>query len=115
MTDLEIARKIHGIALATPRTTLQKQVIAIMPNEGKVISLDKERATQYFARKHEAIIVEMPELAKDGGQLQVAQVAIAVGRRLERFERALKSNASRTAETRQKVAQNAIQTRWSAK
>lgn len=115
MTDLEIARKVHGIALATPRTTLQKQVIAIMPKEGKVIPLDKERATQYFARKHEAIIVEMPELAKDGGYLQVAQVAIAVGRRLERFERGAKANASRTTESRRKVAQNAIQTRWSAK
>lgn len=115
MTDLEIARKIHGIALATPRTTLQKQVIAIMPKEGKVISLDKEQATQYFARKHEAIFVEMPKLAKDGGQLLVAQVAIAVGRRLERFERGRKANATRTPNSRQKIAQNAIQSRWSAK
>lgn len=115
MTDLEIARKVHGIALATPRTTLQKQVIAIMPKEGKVIPLDKAQATQYFIRKREAIIVETPELAKDGGQLQVAQVAIAVGRRLERFERGKKANAGRSAESRQKIAQNAIQARWSAK
>jgi hypothetical protein len=57
----------------------------------------------------------MPELAKDGGQLQVAQVAIAVGRRLERFERGRKANATRTPNSRQKIAQKAIQSRWSAK
>lgn len=110
MTDLEIAEFVANIVR---RTNLDRYLIEIF-KEGGIGLIETERATQYRSKQDNSIFVEIPRLSRHEG-IATAQLALAVGRRLERFERASKSNASRTAETRQKVAQNAIQSRWSAK
>lgn len=113
--DTEIARQIKGWVLATPQTVLMKSVIAIMPKQKQLTVIGKEKATQYFVRKNEAIIVDMPELVQGDPTWNITQIALAVGRRLERFERGAKANATRTPNSRKKIAQNAIQSRWNAK
>lgn len=109
-----IVKYINAIGLSTPRTILEASVLAIVPKEEKVLLMKKEEATQYFIKKNDAIIVDVPKLSKDKSYA-VVQLALAVGGRVERFERARKANAGRDAISRQKIAQNAIQSRWSAK
>lgn len=109
-----IAKYINAIGFSTPRTVLAESVLAIIPKEERVAVMRKQEATQYFVKKNEAIIVDVPELSKDKS-IAVTQLAVAVGRRLERFERGQKANVGRDAISRQKIAQNAIQARWGAK
>lgn len=108
-----IAKYINAIGFSTPRTVLEGSVLAILPKEERVALMKKEEATQYFIKKNGAIIVDVPELSKDKS-IAITQLAVAVGRRLERFERGLKANAGRDADSRRKIAQNAIQSRWKA-
>ncbi len=110
MTDQEIAEFVANIAR---RTNLDNYSIEIFKGGG-IGLIETERATQYRLRQDNATIVEIPKLSRHEG-IATAQLALAIGRRLERFERGAKANAGRTTETRQKVAQNAIQARWSAK
>ena len=112
MTDLEIAEFIVPITKVVGGD-LDKFVIEVF-KDGQMGLLEKERATQYRLRQDNAIIVEMPRLSRNPNTA-IAQIALAVGRRLERFERGAKANATRTPNSRKKIAQNAIQSRWSAK
>lgn len=114
MTDEELASQIKGIAKSFLAENLKGRVLAIVPSQSLVVPIDKSEATQYLTKKIGAIFVDIPELSTDTDE-RIADLALAVGRRLERFERGAKANARRTTETRRKVAQNAIQTRWSAK
>lgn len=110
MTDLEIAEFVANIAR---RTNLDGYAIEIF-KEGGIGLIEKERANQYRSKQDNAIFVEIPRLSRHEG-IATAQLALAIGRRLERFERGRKANAGRDAISRQKIAQNAIQARWSAK
>lgn len=114
MADEELASQIKGIAKSFLAENLKGRVLAIVPSQSLVVPIDKSEATQYLTKKIGAIFVDIPELSTDTDE-RIADLALAIGRRLERFERGSKANAGRTAETRRKVAQNAIQTRWSAK
>lgn len=109
MTDLEIAEFVMNIAR---RTNLDGYAIEIF-KEGGIGLIEKERATQYRSKQDNAIFVEIPRLSRHEG-IATAQIALSVGRRLERFERGAKANATRTPNSRKKIAQNAIQARWSA-
>ena len=64
-------------------------------------------------KKHGEVAIEIGELPADNADA-IALLALRVGKRIERFERGLKANAGRTSSQRQKIAQNAIQTRWNA-
>lgn len=66
----------------------------------------------YRQKKDGKILIPIPHATNE---LQGIQIALAVGKRIERFERGLKINSNRTPISRKKIAQNAIQTRWSAK
>ena len=88
--------------------------IAVNTDNGNIDMIPKQRATQYFIKKNHAVIVDIPKLDAFKN-VATAELAIAVGRRLERFERGAKANAGRTIDSRRKIAQNAIQSRWSAK
>lgn len=110
MTDLEIAEFVMNIAR---RTNLDGYAIEIF-KEGGIGLIEKERATQYRSKQDKSIFVEIPRLSRHEG-IATAQLALAVGRRIERFERGAKANSIRTPDSRKKIAQNAIQTRWSAK
>lgn len=110
MTDTEIAEFAMNIAR---RTNLDNYSIEMF-KDGGIGLIEKERATQYRSRQDNSIFVEIPRLSRHEG-VATAQIALAIGRRLERFERGRKANAGRDAISRQKIAQNAIQARWSAK
>lgn len=110
MKDTEIAEFVASIAR---RTSLDGYAIEIF-KEGGIGLIEKERATQYRSKQDSSIFVEIPRLSRNEG-IATAQLALAVGRRLERFERGAKANAGRTTDSRRKIAQNAIQSRWSAK
>ena len=110
MTDLEIAEFVANIVR---RTNLDRYLIEIF-KEGGIGLIETERATQYRSKQDNSIFVEIPRLSRHEG-IATAQLALAIGRRLERFERGRKANATRTPNSRQKIAQNAIQSRWSAK
>lgn len=110
MTDREIAEFVANIVM---RTSLDGYTIEMF-KEGGIGLIEKERATQYRSKQDNAIFVEIPRLSRHEG-IATAQIALAIGRRLERFERGKKANATRTPNSRQKIAQNAIQSRWSAK
>lgn len=112
MTDLEIAEFIVPITKVVG-ADLDKYVIEIFKS-GQIGLLEKERATQYRSKQDNSIFVEIPRLSRHEG-IATAQIALAVGRRIERFERGSKANATRTPNSRKKIAQNAIQARWSAK
>ena len=109
MTDLEIAEFVMNIAR---RTNLDGYSIEIF-KEGGIGLIEKERANQYRSKQDNAIFVEIPRLSRHEG-IATAQLALAIGRRIERFERGAKANATRTPNSRKKIAQNAIQKRWSA-
>lgn len=80
------------------------------------IKFEPKNATpRYLLKKQGKIAIEIPKLHDNIKELATADIALAVGRRLERFERGRKANAGRDATSRQKIAQNAIQSRWSAK
>ena len=113
MTEYELAVSLAMMLDHANGIELFKNSAMVITADGKLSLVAKEQATQYYLRQNKAILVELPELS-DNKRTALAQIAIAVGRRLERFERGRKSNASRTAESRQKIAQNAIQSRWSA-
>ena len=110
MTDREIAEFVANIAR---RTNLDNYSIEIFKGGG-IGLIETERANQYRLRQDNAIAIEIPRLSRHEG-IATAQLALAIGRRLERFERGAKANAGRTTESRQKIAQNAIKARWSAK
>lgn len=110
MTDQEIAEFVASIAHQASHHNCSIEIF----KEGGIELIETERATQYRSRQDNSIFVEIPKLSRYEG-IATAQIALAVGRRLERFERGAKANASRTTESRRKVAQNAIQARWSAK
>lgn len=112
MTDREIAQKLTTLFKQFGRPILAKSVI--LYREGQFELTDKSLVTGYYLKKANAVAIEIPELADDDS-IAVAQLALAVGRRLERFERGRKANATRTPNSRQKIAQNAVQSRWSAK
>lgn len=111
MTDEEIAKFIKNL-VKNHRSDCERCVIAV--NRDRLLHCVLATTPQRWFKDNGEIAIEIPALPKDNAQA-IAELAIVVGRRLERFERGLKSNASRTAETRQKIAQNAIQSRWSAK
>lgn len=114
MTDKDIASEIKGIVKSFLAENLKGRVLAIIPSQSLIMPIDKSEATQYLTKKIGAIFVDIPELSTDRDE-RIAELAIAVGRRLERFERGRKANATRTPNSRQKIAQNAIQSRWNAK
>lgn len=110
MTDREIAEFVANIAR---RTNLDNYSIEMF-KDGGIGLIEKERATQYRSKQDNSIFVEIPRLSRHEG-IATAQIALAVGRRLERFERGRKANATRTPNSRKEIAQNAIQARWNAK
>ena len=112
MTDYEIAEAIKHI-IESSKHDLEDGVLAIIQFQSAIAPIKKAQATQYLSKKTGAIFVEIPRLSRDDG-IATAQLALAVGRRLERFERGAKANATRTPNSRKKIAQNAIQARWSA-
>ena len=112
--DKELASQIKGIGKNITTEELKNDVLAIIPSQSVICPVNKAEATQYFVKKYGAIIVDIPELSADNDE-RIAQLALAVGRRLERFERASKANAGRDADSRKQIAQNAIKKRWSAK
>ena len=112
MTDLEIAEAIKRI-IESSKHDIEDGVLAIIQFQSSIVPIKKAQATQYLSKKTGAIFVEIPRLSRDDG-IATAQLALAVGRRLERFERGAKANATRTPNSRKKIAQNAIQARWSA-
>lgn len=112
MTDYAIAVTIAKMFKQYGRPILEKS--SILYRDGELEITDKTLVNSYYLKKANAIEIVIPELSPND-DVVIAQLALAVGRRLERFERGRKSNASRTAESRRKVAQNAIQARWSAK
>lgn len=109
MTDIEIAEFINQVVGGD----LDGFVIEVF-KDGRMGLLEKVRANQYRLKQDDAFVVEIPRLSRKK-DIAVAQLALAVGKRLERFERGRKANAGRDAISRQKIAQNAIQSRWSAK
>ncbi len=114
MTDYEIAVSIAMMLDYSNGIELFKDSATIITKDGKLSLVAKEQATQYHLKQNGAILVELPELS-DNKKTALAQIALAVGRRLERFERGRKANATRTPNSRKEIAQNAIQARWSAK
>lgn len=84
MTELEIAEFIVPITKVVGGD-LDKYVIEIFKS-GQIGLLEKERATQYRLKQDHAIIAEIPKLSHNPNTA-IAQIALAVGRRLERFER----------------------------
>jgi len=112
--DKELASQIKEIVKSVLAENLKSDVLAIIPSQSLIVPIDKSEATQYLKKKTGAIFVDIPELSADTDE-RIADIAIAVGRRLERFERGRKANAGRTIDSRRKIAQNAIQTRWNAK
>lgn len=111
MTDYEIAVTIAMMMHGGEDFT--DSVITIENHKALKI-IPKRQATQYYLKKNNAIVVELPDFSPNKKVIPI-QIALAVGRRLERFERVAKANATRTPISRKEIAQNAIQTRWSAK
>lgn len=112
MTDYDIAVAIAKMFKQYGRETLEK--CSILYKGGDFELAEKQLISSYYLKKANAIEIEIPELSPNN-DIAVAQLALAVGKRLERFERGRKANAGRDAISRQKIAQNAIQSRWSAK
>ena len=112
--DEKIAYSIKEMFNYSNGRELFETATVTINKDGVVHLVAPELVTQYYLRKNEELVVDIPKLNPDNA-VALAQIALAVGRRLERFERGRKANASRTTESRRKVAQNAIQTRWSAK
>lgn len=113
MNELEIAEFVADTIRHTVRENLLHYHIEIF-KDGRMELIEKSKATQYRLKQDRAIIAEIPKLSMNE-YVAVAQLALVVGRRIERFERASKANAGRDANSRKKIAQNAIQARWNAK
>ena len=111
MTDQEIIELIHTMVYHH-REDCEKCVMAVSRN-GLVHPVLATTPKRFFKENGE-IPIEIPKLSEDN-ERACMEFALHLGRRLERFERAVKANAGRTPETRQKIAQNAIQKRWSGK
>lgn len=109
MTDYGIAVSIAMMLKQYGRAMLEKS--SILYRDGNLEITDKTLVNSYYLKKANAIEIVIPELSPND-DVVIAQLALAVGRRLERFERGRKSNASRTADSRRKIAQNAVQSRW---
>ena len=92
-----------------------KNRIVVIEEDGEPTLADRKLITSYWLKKHKAIAIEIPYVLSDDDEIAIAQLALAVGRRLERFERGQKANAGRDATSRKQIAQNAIKKRWSAK
>lgn len=75
----------------------------------------KNTTPRHILKKKGEIAIEIPKLHDNIKELATADIAIAIGRRLERFERGRKANATRTPNSRKEIAQKAIQARWTAK
>ena len=114
MTEYEIAVSIAMMLDYDNGIELFRNSATIITKNGKLSLVAKEQATQYYLKQNGAILVELPELS-DNKKTALAQIALAIGRRLERFERGQKANAGRDADSRKQIAQNAIKKRWSAK
>lgn len=112
MTDLEIADAIKHI-IESSKHDIEGGVLAIIQSQSAIVPIKKAQATQYLSKKTGAIFADIPNLDADD-KLAIAQIALAVGRRLERFERGAKANAVRTPDSRKEIAQKAIQSRWNA-
>lgn len=111
MTDQETIKFIQNL-VKNHRSDCERCVIAIS-RDGLMHTVLANTPKRFFKENGETAI-EIPKLSKDNEQACL-ELALYLGRRLERFERAVKANAGRSAESRQKIAQNAIQSRWSAK
>lgn len=113
MTDESIADNIVLIMGDRNGKELFEETTVVLSEKGLSL-VAPSLVNQYYLKKNNAIVVEIPKLSNKKN-FAIAQIALAVGRRLERFERGRKANAGRTAESRQKIAQKAIQARWNAK
>lgn len=111
MTDQEIIQFIRNL-VTNHRSDCERCVIAV--NRDKLLHCVIASTPKRFFKENGETAIEIPKLPKDNEQACL-ELALYLGRRLERFERAVKANAGRSAESRQKIAQNAIQARWSAK
>lgn len=115
--DENIAKFINFIVKKFDKETIAEHCLIYAPNgEQQMLFVRKGQFTQTAIKKAKAITIEIPDISgiKDKAQAS-ALIALAVGRRLERYERGAKANAGRDVESRRKIAQNAIQTRWNAK
>lgn len=113
MTDQQIAEAIATIFNSDNGRWLFASCVTTVNSNGMVSLIAPAEATQYYLRKCNACIVELPLTLSDNNSVAIAQIALAVGRRLERFERGKRVNASRTPEQKSASARKAIQTRWS--
>lgn len=113
MTDLEKSRTHFITELVKHRHTELKYCVVVICRDGLLGLRAKDTPISHLKRDG-LVVVDLPELAKDN-ETAIAQLGLAIGKRLERFERGMKSNAGRTSDVRQKIAQNAIQKRWSAR
>lgn len=111
--DEKIAYSIKEMLNYSNGSELFETATVTINKDGVVHLVAPELVTQYYLRKNDELVVDIPRL-NDDNAIALAQIALAIGRRLERFERGKKSNASRTSSQRRKIAQNAIQTRWNA-
>lgn len=114
MTDREIAESIKEMFYYSNGRQVFETCAMTIDANGVVHLVAPEQATQYYLKKNKALLVDIPPLDIDR-ETALCQIAIAVGRRLERFERGRKANATRTPNSRKEIAQNAIQARWNAK
>lgn len=110
MTDQEIAEFIKNL-IKNHRPDCERCVISV--SREKLFHCVLKETPKRFFKENGEIAIEIPPLSEDNA-LAIAELSLHVGKRLERFERGVKINAGRSAETRKKIAQNAIQSRWSA-
>lgn len=114
MNDKKIAFSISETFKCRGGRNLFETCTTTIDKDGVLHLVAPQEATQYYLKQHNAIIVDIPKLDAND-KMAIVQVALAVGRRLERFERGAKANATRTPNSRKQIAQNAIKKRWSAK
>ena len=109
--DRKIAERIRDIVKYN-RNDCEKYVLAI-DSHNYIYPVPIRESKKWFAHKKD-IQIPIPKLSDDN-ELAIAELALAIGRRLDRYERAIKANAGRSAEVRKKIAQNAIKSRWASK
>lgn len=114
--DKNIAKFIEFILDNYDKKIIDNSVIIYTPNSDiQMMMARKGDFTQTALKKAKAIVIEIPDIAGMSKAKASALIGLAVGRRLERFERGRKANATRTPNSRKEIAQNAIQARWNAK
>ncbi len=111
---LYISDFIHGIEVANGNHMTLWKTHELIINRNMAIRIEPKGTTPtYKLKRNGEIAVEFPRLLADTN-IAIAQICFAVGKRIERYERGLKSNANRSIDSRKKIAQNAIQARWNA-